>query len=61
MVDTPQRSDGQPPTAAGAEAEDEAVARVEAYDDEDGVVLYDAENPLAWIQATRTVRVQDCC
>jgi hypothetical protein len=61
MVDTPQRSDGQSRTATSADAEDEAVARVEAYDDEDGVVLYDAENPLAWIQATRTVRVQDCC
>jgi hypothetical protein len=61
MVDTPQRSDGESPPAAGAGDEDDAVARVEAYDDEDGVVLYDAENPLAWIQATRTVRVQDRC
>jgi hypothetical protein len=57
MVDTPQRSDGESRSAD----EDESVARVEAYDDEDGVVLYDAENPLAWIQATRTVRVQDRC
>jgi hypothetical protein len=57
MVDTPQRSDGE---SRGA-GEDESVARVEAYDDEDGVVLYDAENPLAWIQAKSTVRVQDCC
>ena len=57
MVDTSQRSDGE----SRPGAEDEAVARVEAYDDEDGVVLYDAENPLAWIQAKRTVRVQDCC
>ena len=57
MVDTPQRSDGE----SGSADEDESVARVEAYDDEDGVVLYDAENPLAWIQAKRTVRVQDCC
>jgi hypothetical protein len=59
MVDTPHPSDGQSRRAAGTE--DEAVARVEAYDDEDGVVLYDAENPLAWIQAKSTVRVQDCC
>ena len=57
MVDTPQRSDGESRSAE----EDESVARVEAYDDEDGVVLYDAENPLAWIQAKRTVRIQDCC
>ena len=59
MVNTPTRSDGQVHPAA--DAEDEAVARVEAYDDEDGVVLYDAQNPLAWIEAKRTVRVQDCC
>jgi hypothetical protein len=57
MVDTPRRSDGELRWAE----EDESVARVEAYDDEDGVVLYDAENPLAWIQAKSTVRVQDCC
>ncbi len=57
MVDTPQRSDGE----SHGDSEDESVARVEAYDDEDGVVLYDAENPLAWIQAKSTVRVQDCC
>ncbi len=59
MVDTPTRSDGQ--VRPAADAEDEAVARVEAYDDEDGVVLYDAQNPLAWIESKRTVRIRDCC
>ena len=57
MIDTSPRSDGQ----GRSDAEDEAVARVEAYDDEDGVVLYDAQNPLAWIEAKWTVRIQDCC
>jgi len=57
MVETPRRSDGESLPAG----EEEAVARVEAYDDEDGVVLYDAENPMAWIEADRTVRVQDYC
>ena len=57
MIDTPSRSDGR----TRPEAEDEAVARVESYDDEDGVVLYDAQNPLAWIESKRAVRVQDCC
>ena len=33
------------------EAEAEAVAATEAYETDSGVVLYDAENPLAWIQA----------
>lgn len=31
--------------------ENEAVAATEAYETDSGVVLYDAENPLAWIQA----------
>ncbi len=57
MVDTPTRSDGQVHPAA--DAEDEAVARVEAYDDEDGVVLYDAQNPLAWMKASNAVVLGD--
>ncbi len=28
---------------------------VEAYETEEGVVFYDAENPLAWVQADTTV------
>jgi hypothetical protein len=58
MVDTSSPSEGG---TGPATVEDEAVARVEAYDDEGGVVLYDAENPLAWIQSENTVRVQDRC
>ncbi|MFB6192397.1 MAG: hypothetical protein ABEI11_03655 [Haloarculaceae archaeon] len=32
---------------------DEAVAATEAYEVDDGVVLYDARAPLAWVQSTR--------
>jgi len=32
---------------------DEAVASTEAYETDDGVVLYDARAPLAWVQSTR--------
>ncbi|MFB6305044.1 MAG: hypothetical protein ABEH47_07750 [Haloferacaceae archaeon] len=28
---------------------------VEAYEVDDGVVLYDAENPLAWVEASTAV------
>ncbi|MFB6169534.1 MAG: hypothetical protein ABEJ06_00150 [Haloarculaceae archaeon] len=39
---------------------DEPAGRTtEAYRDEDGVVFYDAENPLAWIQAAKTVVLPD--
>lgn len=36
---------------------DEAVDTVEAYEDEGRVVLYDAENPLAWVEADGAVRI----
>jgi hypothetical protein len=37
----------------------EAVETVEAYETDDGVVLYDAENPLAWVQADGAVEIED--
>ncbi|MFC6797559.1 MULTISPECIES: hypothetical protein [unclassified Haladaptatus] len=35
------------------------VETTEVYETEDGIVLYDAENPLAWVQATHAVRLSD--
>lgn len=32
---------------------------VEAYETDDGVVLYDAGNPLAWIESRSPVRLDD--
>ncbi|AAG19048.1 MULTISPECIES: hypothetical protein [Halobacterium] len=32
---------------------------VEAYDADEGVVLYDAENPLAWLKGTHAVCLGD--
>lgn len=32
---------------------------VEAYEVEDGTVFYDAENPLAWVEASNTVRLDE--
>lgn len=31
----------------------------ELYEIDDGVVLYDAENPLAWVQSTLSIRLED--
>lgn len=48
------------PGAEGPEpADPEGVETIEAYEVENGVVLYDAENPLAWVEATRAVRLSD--
>ena len=32
---------------------------VEAYEDDGAVVLFDAENPLAWVETTRAVSLSD--
>lgn len=44
---------------AGAEHpepdESDAVATTEAYEIDEGVVFYDAQNPLAWMQARATL------
>jgi len=43
---------------AASEGSD-AIETTEAYETDDGVVLYDAENPLAWIQSGKTVPLDD--
>lgn len=43
----------------GDEDGPERVAAIESYETEDGVVFYDADNPLAWMEAGRTVRLED--
>ena len=32
---------------------------VESYDVDDGIVLYDAENPLAWVRTNEPVSLDD--
>lgn len=39
--------------------EPEAVEAVGAYEEDDIVVFYDTENPLAWLQAGKTVRLEE--
>jgi len=40
-------------------AEPAGVATVESYEVDGGVVFYDAENPLAWVETTRAVSLSD--
>jgi hypothetical protein len=37
------------------------LAEVESYDVDGGVVFYDPENPLAWVEAARTVTLTEHC
>ena len=35
--------------------EQDAVPSIDSYETEDGVVFYDTENPLAWVETDRTL------
>ena len=48
------RSGNREPGDGGSDA-----AEVELYEDDGNVVLFDAANPLAWVEASRTVRLAD--
>lgn len=37
----------------------DAIATTETYEIEEGVVFYDANNPLAWLQACSAIPLQD--
>lgn len=39
--------------------EPDALASIEAYETETGVVIYDAENPLAWLESSQTISLKD--
>ena len=38
----------------------DGITTIEAYETEEGVVFYDADNPLAWVEATRTLSLEEC-
>jgi hypothetical protein len=50
------RSDAEVARPAGSDSVD---AEVESYEDDGNVVIFDAANPLAWVEASRTVRLAD--
>lgn len=37
----------------------DGIATVESYEVDGGVVFYDAENPLAWVETTQAVTLID--
>lgn len=53
-ADADGRRSDEPPNAPGDEG-----ATIEAYETDDGVVLYDADNPLAWVQSTAPVSLDE--
>lgn len=43
----------------GESPDSDAIATMEAYETEEGVVLYDATNPLAWLHANTAISLDD--
>lgn len=35
------------------------IATIESYETDDGIVFYDAENPLAWVETNRSFLLED--
>ena len=44
---------------SAAASEPAGVATGESYEVDDGVVLFDAENPLAWVETTEAIPVTE--
>jgi hypothetical protein len=56
-TDTPTETDS--PQEAPQPAIAEAIRSTESYEVSEGVVFYNAENPLAWLQADRVVDLEE--
>ncbi|SFS71699.1 DUF7331 family protein [Halostagnicola kamekurae] len=46
-------------TADAPRSELTGTETIESYEIEDGVVFYDAENPLAWVETSRTLPLKE--
>lgn len=59
MTDHPTQSESrvEAPGVRSEPAVSEGIASTDAYEVDDGTVLFDVENPLAWVEADRTVPV----
>lgn len=55
----PDNTGDDDPTVADALPAEDPRATVEAYETDDGTVLYDARNPLAWVKASNAQSVEE--
>ncbi|MCT9096147.1 DUF7331 family protein [Haloarchaeobius sp. HME9146] len=55
LSDHASNGDGSTPDQSAADG----TESIETYETEDSVVFYDAENPLAWLEATKTFALRD--
>jgi hypothetical protein len=47
------------PDAHESDRRPDGVETVESYETDDGVVLFDAENPLAWVESSAALRLSE--
>ena len=59
MVDGDVTSETSTESARSIGTAENAIATTESYEADGGWVLFDGENPLAWIQSAVTVRLDD--
>ncbi|MFC4436972.1 MULTISPECIES: DUF7331 family protein [Natrialbaceae] len=59
MTDVSTRANDEMTDRSEPSSEPEGTATIEAYETEDGVVFYDAENPLAWVETSRTLQLEE--
>ncbi|MFC5970176.1 hypothetical protein ACFPYI_02415 [Halomarina salina] len=59
MVDGDVTSESNAESARSIETAENAIAATESYEADGGWVLFDGENPLAWIESAVTVRLDD--
>ena len=59
MSEVPTRADQSRTEDSVRRGEPASIATVESYETDDGVVFYDAENPLAWVETTQTFALED--
>ncbi|ARS88613.1 DUF7331 family protein [Natrarchaeobaculum aegyptiacum] len=59
MIDVSTRNDEADGSERSSSTEPAGTATIESYETDDGVVFYDAENPLAWVETSRAFALSD--
>jgi hypothetical protein len=59
VIDVSTRVNDDATDRSEPRSEPDGTATIESYETEDGVVFYDAENPLAWVETSRTLTLED--
>uniref|UniRef100_A0A7D6GQ33 Uncharacterized protein n=2 Tax=Natrinema zhouii TaxID=1710539 RepID=A0A7D6GQ33_9EURY len=59
MIDVSTHMEDETTDRREPSSEPEGTATIESYEIDDGVVFYDAENPLAWVETSQTLTLED--